>query len=342
MPRTSRVVLSIRAAREGCSSARKFSECAVWPRVEAGGKTKIMPTTTRLLLLGMITMAIVWTFAGSACAKDTPPAAAAGELRVMSFNIRNSGAKDGADAWPKRRETFFKTIEAYDPDLLGVQEVLADQHDQIAERLTGYTLAGVARDDGKRAGEWALVAFRTSRFEKVAEGNFWLSETPDVPSKSWDAACVRICSWVRLKDKAHGGRELIYADTHWDHVGKVARRKAAEIIKTKLPELSAGAPAILTGDFNSTEDDDWVQSLLHPEGAKQVLLTDSYREVHPERSKDERTFHGFKGGLAGSRIDFVLHSDAFKATAATIDRTKSAEGRYPSDHYAVTATMEWK
>jgi endonuclease/exonuclease/phosphatase family metal-dependent hydrolase len=300
-----------------------------------------MPTTTRLLLPAIIAMAIAWTFAGSARATDTP-ATATGELRVMSFNIRNSGAKDGVNAWPKRANLFFQVIESYDPDLLGVQEVLADQHDQIQERLKGYALAGVARDDGKREGEWALVAFRTSRFEKVAEGNFWLSETPDVPSKSWDAACVRICSWVRLKDKAHGGRELIYANTHWDHVGKVARRKAAEIIKTKLPELSAGAPAILTGDFNSTEDDDWVKSLLHPEKAGQVQLTDSYREVHPERTKDERTFHGFKGGLAGSRIDFVLHSDAFKAVAATIDRTKSAEGRYPSDHYAVTATLEWK
>jgi endonuclease/exonuclease/phosphatase family metal-dependent hydrolase len=137
-------------------------------------------------------------------------------------------------------------------------------------------------------------------------------------------------------------REFLFANTHWDHVGKIARRKAAEMIKQRLPALSAGAPVILTGDFNSTEDDDWVQSLLHASEPGQVQLFDSFREVHTKRSRDEGTFHGFKGNTDGARIDFILHSPEFVATASEIDRHKSAAGRFPSDHFAVTAVMNWK
>ena len=185
------------------------------------------------------------------------------------------------------------------------------------------------------------MAFRTGRFDRLAAGDFWLSETPDRPSLGWDAACIRICSWVRLRDK-QTGRDLLFANTHWDHVGVAARRNAAALIKQRLPALSAGAPVILTGDLNSTEDDDWVQSLLHPAAAGDVRLADSYREAHPKRSPDEASFHGFHGTVVGSRIDFVLHSPELAATAADIDRHASAEGRFPSDHYAVSAVLGWR
>ena len=260
-------------------------------------------------------------------------------LRVMSFNIRNSGAKDGKNGWPHRRATFFKVIRDFDPDLLGLQEVLADQHDAAVADLPGYTVSGVARDDGNRKGEWALVAFRTARFDLVGHGDFWLSDTPDKPSLGWDAACVRICSWVRLRDKVSGG-DLIFADTHWDHVGVVARRNAAALIKRKLPALSAGSPVVLVGDLNSTEEDDWLPALLHADHPGEAQLTDSFREVHPHRSPDEASFHGFHGGTSGERIDYVLHGPEFRATAADIVRTAGPDGRFPSDHYAVTAVLE--
>ena len=274
----------------------------------------------------------------SAAGPATRPAT---PLRVMSFNIRNSGMNDGRNGWSHRKALFFETVAAFGPDLLGVQEVLADQHDAVAAAMPGYTLAGVARDDGRRRGEWALVAFRTDRFDKIDAGDFWLSDTPDRPSLGWDAACIRICSWVRLRDRT-SGRELLFADTHWDHKGVAARRNAAALIKRRLPALSAGAPVILVGDLNSTEDDDWVQSLLHPTAAGEVQLTDSYREAHADRSPDEASFHGFKGGVKGSRIDFILHGPEFRATAAVIDRHAGPDGRFPSDHYAVTAVLDWR
>lgn len=298
----------------------------------------------------LLTLAAAFLAAAAPATRPAPTTAAAPPatapsptgLKVMSYNIRNSGERDLLNGWSFRRAGYFAVIRAFDPDLLGVQEVLADQHDDFEHLLPDYTLVGVARDDGKRGGEWALIAYRTARFDPVAVGNFWLSETPDAPgTKSWDAACVRICSWARLRDKTTG-RELLFANTHWDHVGKVARRKAAQIILHRLPALGHGAAVVLTGDFNSTEDDDWVQSLLHPTDPAEVQLTDSYREVRPVRSPDEATYMAFTGHTAGSRIDFTLHGPEFRATAADIDRTRLPTGRYPSDHFAVTAVLEWR
>jgi endonuclease/exonuclease/phosphatase family metal-dependent hydrolase len=268
-------------------------------------------------------------------------AGAAEPLRVMSFNVRNSNAKDGEDAWPKRTELFFGTIAAYAPDLIGFQEVLANQHDALTARLSDYAFAGVARDDGKRKGEWSCVAYRKSRFTAVADGNFWLSETPEViGSKSWDAALTRICSWVRLRETATG-KEFVLANTHFDHVGKIARQEASKVISQRVSVIAAGVPALLTGDLNINEDNPAYAVFVKPTTPGAIRWTDAFREVHPQRGPEELSFHAFKGGTKGSRIDFIFHTDHFVATEAAIDRT-AKDGRYPSDHYPVTTVVKWK
>jgi endonuclease/exonuclease/phosphatase family metal-dependent hydrolase len=263
-------------------------------------------------------------------------------LKVMSFNVRNSNAKDEENVWAKRTTLFFGTIERFGPDLIGFQEVLANQYDAIAERLTGYTFAGVARDDGKRKGEWAMIGFRKDRFRELAHGDFWLSEHPDeIGSKSWDAALTRICSWVRLRENATG-REFLFANTHFDHKGVVARQKSSRLLTGKLTELGGGGPVILTGDLNINEDNPAYAVLVRPEAGDTITWVDSYREVHPKREPNEASFHGFKGVIAGSRIDFIFHTAHFVATGATIEQSPAVEGRWASDHYAVTAVLKWK
>ena len=174
------------------------------------------------------------------------------KLRVMSFNIRNSGARDGERNWKNRQELFSAAVRAFNPDLLGTQEVLADQYDDLHRMFPDYTMAGVAREDGKRKGEWAAILYWTDRFEVLASGNFWLSETPDVVgSKGWDAALARICTWVRLRDRITG-RTFLQANVHFDHIGKVARVRSAELLVERLPRLAEDAPVILMGDFNDT------------------------------------------------------------------------------------------
>jgi endonuclease/exonuclease/phosphatase family metal-dependent hydrolase len=266
---------------------------------------------------------------------------AADPLRVMSFNVRYGTAKDGDDSWPRRTELFFSTIAAYGPDLIGFQEVVAIQHDALTEKLTDYAFTGVAREDGARKGEWALIGYRKSRFTAVASGNFWLSETPEViGSKSWDAALMRICSWVRLRETATG-KEFVFANTHFDHKGVVARQEASKLISKRLPLIAGNLPALLTGDLNINEDNPAYAVLVKPTTAGAIHWIDSFREVHPKRTDDEVSFHGFKGGTKGSRIDFIFHTDHFTATEAAIDRT-AKDGHYPSDHYPVTAVIKWK
>mgnify|MGYP002129749873 CR=1 FL=1 len=266
---------------------------------------------------------------------------AAEPLRVMSFNVRYANKADGDNAWSQRTELFFDTIHAFGPDLIGFQEVIAVQHDALTARLTDYAFVGVARDDGKRKGEWSPIAYRKSRFTAVDHGDFWLSETPEVPgSKSWDAAITRICSWVRLRETSTG-REFVFANTHFDHIGVVARQEASRLISERLPKIAANLPALLTGDLNIDEDNPAYAVLTRPTTPGAIRWIDAFRAVHPTRSPDELSFNGFRGGTVGSRIDFIFHTADFTATAAAIDRT-SRNGRYPSDHYPVTAVLNLK
>lgn len=294
------------------------------------------PVRLRCLILPVVALTLLGR-SGDARGATAP----APELRVMSFNIRNSNAQDGENAWPKRIDFFFDTVTQFGPDLIGFQEVLAVQHDEIVKRMTGYAFSGVARDDGERKGEWSLIGYRRERFASVAQGDFWLSEQPEVVgSKSWDAALTRLCSWVRLREVATG-REFVFANTHFDHKGVVARQEASRVISTRLPKIAAGLPAILSGDLNINEDNPAYGVLVRPDTPGAIAWIDAYRTVHPKRTPNESSFHAFKGGSTGSRIDFVFHTNHFTATAAEVVRT-AREGRFPSDHYPVTAVLKWK
>jgi endonuclease/exonuclease/phosphatase family metal-dependent hydrolase len=285
------------------------------------------------------------TFAATAAAtaaalEDQPavPTTAPAILRVMSFNVRYGTAPDGPDHWDKRKPLFFDTIRAYGPDLLGMQEVIAAQADQLQRDLPGYAFIGTGRDDGKRRGEYSPLMFRKDRFELIESGQYWLSETPDVvASKGWDAALPRIVTWAKLKDRL-SGRPLLWINTHWDHVGNKARVESAKLMRHRVEQKrEPGVPVVVTGDFNSDEDSAQYRTLVSDEGG--LKLTDAYREVHPQRQADEASFHAFKGKREGLRIDWVLHSPELVARGAAIDHA-SKDGRYPSDHFPVTAELE--
>jgi endonuclease/exonuclease/phosphatase family metal-dependent hydrolase len=291
--------------------------------------------------VALLTVSVALLLAARAAGNESPTVGPGAALRVMSFNIRNSASKDGINAWPRRRDLFFQQIESFGPALIGFQEVLADQYDDIVSRMKEHAFVGVARDDGKRRGEWALLGFRRDRFEKIASGDFWLSENPEaIGSKSWDAALTRICTWCRLRDRVTG-RDFLYANTHFDHKGIVAREQSARLLVAKLTELAQGKPVVLTGDLNVNEDTSAYAVITRPQGNAAAWLLDAYRVVHPQRLPDEASFHGFKGTRTGSRIDFVFHSATLKPLAATIEQVDANDGRYPSDHYAVTAVLEF-
>ena len=265
-------------------------------------------------------------------------------LTVMSFNIRYGTAADGDNAWPHRRDAVIECIRRVDPDLLGTQETLAFQRDELAAGLPGYGVVAAGRDDGREAGEMTAIYYRHARFEEVEAGHFWLSPTPEaVGSQGWDAALPRIASWVRLRDRQRPeGHHLLFLNTHFDHRGTVARRESARLIRRWLSEQAADCRLIVSGDFNAAEGSEPYAALFGdaPAGSSGLLtIVDTLRQITSEPGPNEGTFTGFDAGqMGGPRIDWIGCSPDWRVVAAGIDRTSDG-GRTPSDHAAVTARI---
>ena len=263
------------------------------------------------------------------------------DVRVMSFNIRFGTAADGDNHWEKRKQFLVDTIKAFDPDLLGTQETLAFQRDYLAENLQGYDVIGVGRDDGGENGEMMALFFKQSRFEKIEEGHFWLSQTPEQPgSISWDSALPRMVTWVKLRDRRQANaKPILFFNTHFDHRGAEARVESARLLRSRVVELGAGCRVVVTGDFNTGEESEPYKALFAKYGGARSPLRDAYRVAFPERATNEGTFSGFKAdATSGPRIDWIAVSRDWRVVRASIDRT-AREGRTPSDHFAVTAVL---
>jgi endonuclease/exonuclease/phosphatase family metal-dependent hydrolase len=273
-------------------------------------------------------------------------AASTQPIRVMSFNIRYGTANDGANHWDKRKEFLLQTIQQYAPDLLGTQETLAFQKDYLADALPNHEAIGVGREDGKLQGEMTALFYRKDRFNKISEGHFWLSETPEkAGSKSWDSSLPRMVSFVVLKDKSNPqSQPFLFLNTHFDHRGEIARAKSAELIVAKASEIFGNKPAILTGDFNTAEGSQPYLSLFGTGGqpGSQTGWFDTYRVIHPHSAKEEGTFSGFlANNRQGPRIDWIACTKHWTITGAAIDHTEK-NGQTPSDHFPVTTELEIK
>jgi endonuclease/exonuclease/phosphatase family metal-dependent hydrolase len=285
------------------------------------------------------------------CVSWLPAAGAAGneaDLNVMSFNIRYSYGKpqeeasenDWRDARHPRRERVVRVIRENPPDILGVQEARHLQIEDLRAALPDFDFYGIGRDDGKTEGEYSGIFYLRDRFKQLEARSFWLSATPEKPGTTFYTArdaVPRIASWVRLADN-QSGREIFVLNMHWDHISVPAREQSGRLVRTRLTELAEGLPAIVMGDLNAPEDSKAVTELVGTKGAAGRRLLDSFRAMHPKRTPEESTFSAWNGRTEGSRIDFILHTDELRPTAASIVRT-SYDGFWPSDHYPVTATL---
>lgn len=261
-------------------------------------------------------------------------------FKVMSFNILwgNSAAPPMAE-WPNRHDFVLSTIQAFDPDILGVQESLLKQSKFLRDKMKGFIFFGAGRDNGKLGGEMCAVFYRGSRFRRVGGGHFWLSDEPDTPGdRGWDAAFPRMVTWLRLRDRTDG-RTFVFANTHFDHRGKKARLNSAILMREEMKKIAEGDPVVILGDFNCDEESEPYAELLGKKEGEMPWLVDAYRAVHPKKSEQEASYHGFQGTTEGSRIDWVLHTPDLQALTAEIDRTHDGL-KYPSDHYPVTATLK--
>jgi endonuclease/exonuclease/phosphatase family metal-dependent hydrolase len=257
-------------------------------------------------------------------------------IKVMSFNIRYGLADDGANHWQKRKPLAMARINAFGPDLLGLQECRDDdQAEFIRTSLPEYHFFGVHRGgSGETALEMAPLLVRKSAFTLLDSGYFWLSDTPAIPgSISWASAFPRTVCWARLSCRSTGG-ELFYVNTHFDYQ-PAAIEGGAQCLRHWLDQHLPQSPTILTGDFNTERESD-AYRFLTAEG----VLVDTYRHIHPQEA-DPVTFHGFGQAITTEAIDWILASDHFRIVDAAIDRTHNGQ-LFPSDHYPITAILTWK
>lgn len=254
-------------------------------------------------------------------------------IHVMSYNIRYNNVNDKENAWPNRKDNVKALLEFHDVEILGVQEALNGQINELLIN-SNFEVEGVGRDDGDKKGEYSAIFYDKSRFVKRDGGTFWLSTTPNVPSKGWDAALNRICTWLKLYDKLTR-KEFMVFNTHYDHVGVNARIQSALLIKSKIIEMAANLPVILTGDLNVTPETEAISTI-------KSFLIDS-RAVSKEPAYGPiGTFNGFKfDSEIKDRIDYVFVNDKF-IVEKYANLSDSKDKRYYSDHLPVFVKLNFK
>ncbi len=259
-----------------------------------------------------------------------------GEIRVMSYNIRYDNPDDGVNAWSQRRLAVVERIAAFQPDVIGLQEVLHHQLEELSGDLPDYQWVGVGRDDGRAGGEFVPILYDKRQFRLERAGHYWLSEQPGKPgSIGWDAALPRLITWARLVYKRNPLVKITVLNTHFDHVGETARLKSAEEVRLYAESLG-GQRVIVLGDFNATPDSR-VHEILTEDRGNLAELRDTWFWKHGKRSRG--TFNGFEARLDGPRIDWILCNRRFEVEAADVDQTLH-DGRPPSDHFPVTAILK--
>ena len=258
------------------------------------------------------------------------------QMNVITFNIRYNTPNDGVNAWPNRIEMVTGLLKFYEADLFGLQEALHGQILDVEKNMPGFEWFGVGRDDGEKGGEFSPIFFNKSKFILIENGTFWLSETPEKPSKGWDAALNRVVTWGKFKSKITG-KIFYYYNTHFDHRGDEARKKSAELITAKIREMAGklGYPVILTGDFNLTPEAQGIANIKkYLRDSRDITIAPPYGPVG--------TFNSFDWNAPmKDRIDYVFVNDVVEVLKYGV-LTDSKDMRWPSDHLPVFVRAQLK
>lgn len=249
--------------------------------------------------------------------------------KAMTYNIRYDDPNGGDIAWSNRKAFLSNQIQFYEPDIFGIQEGLYHQVTYLDSVLVDYNYIGVGRDDGKTKGEFSAIFFNKEKFNILNEGTFWLSETPSKISVGWDAYIERICTYGWFEDKFTKQQFLVF-NTHFDHIGTLARVNSVALILKKIAELNtANLPVIVMGDFNLKPEEKPVQLLLE-------TLNDSKQVSELKPFGPIGTFNGFKFNTPVlDRIDYIFTSKENIKVLKYAVLSDSENCKYPSDHLPV-------
>jgi len=267
-------------------------------------------------------------------------------VRVMSFNIRYGNARDGKNSWRYRSGQVSSVLREQNADIIGLQEALRFQLNEIGSFMDDYAEIGAGRDDGDTLGEYSPILYKKSRFTALESGTLWFSDTPLVPgSKHWGNKYPRIFTFVKLTDKITGKKILVY-NLHLDHANLYSRWRSVSLLQNHIGKnRCAKTSLIMLGDFNSGENSAIIKYMTGKTNflnSKESLyknpmpLKDSFRSINPRGF--DGTFHMFWGKKFGPRLDYIFVSDNAHIKEASIIRS-NVNGRYPSDHFPVTAEI---
>jgi endonuclease/exonuclease/phosphatase family metal-dependent hydrolase len=260
-------------------------------------------------------------------------AANAQMAKVVTYNIRYNTKSDSINSWPNRKSHVIDLLRFHEADIIGMQEALYDQVSDISLKMPGFDQVGVGRDDGNAQGEYSPIYYDSRKYQLKDQGWFWLSETPDIPSRGWDAACNRICTYVLLED--YDKRHSVWVfNTHLDHIGKESRMNSVQLIMQKIDFLNKkDYPVILMGNFNMTPEAKPIERI-------ETVFFDSKKVSQQASYGPEGTFNGFDiNNDLKRRIDYIFVKGKIDVKKYGV-LTDSYDHRYPSDHLPVLVEVE--
>lgn len=255
------------------------------------------------------------------------------DLKVMTYNIKYDNINDTVNNWNDRKESMVKLIRHYEPIIFGMQEALHHQVAYIDSALSNYSYVGVGRDDGEEKGEFSPIYYDHTKLQILKSNTFWLSPTPSKVSVGWDAAMERICTYALFEDKSNHAKFYVF-NTHFDHIGNLARQNSAQLILEKIKEINDKQyPVVLMGDLN-----------LGPEEAP-ILYIKS--KMDDGKDITQQIFYGPKGTFNGfdprmkldRRIDYIFVK-GFKVQSYIHIDDRMENNKHISDHLPVLANLE--
>jgi len=256
------------------------------------------------------------------------------DLKIMSYNIKLDYPKEGKNSWTNRKPFMVNQIKFYEPDVLSVQEAMPNQMKDLDSLLTDYSFVGVGRDDGKDEGEYSAIFYKKSGLEVVKSSTFWLSQTPDKVGMGWDAVCNRVCTYALFQHKKTKETFWVF-NTHFDHVGEVAREKSAALILERISTLNTkNYPVLLMGDFNLEPDSKPIQII--------TSTLDDSKNIAKLVFGPEGTFNGFHfDKTVKRRIDYIFVTKSSILVKKYAVLSDNWDLKYPSDHLPVFITFQF-
>ena len=258
-----------------------------------------------------------------------------GQIKAMTFNIRMDTESDGVNQWKNRIKSCGDLIQYHQADIIGMQEAFFHQITDIQKELPKHLWFGKGRDDGNEAGEFSPIFYHKEKFKLLKQKTFWLSDSCEKVGFGWDAACRRVVTWGQFQERKSGKKFFVF-NTHFDHLGKVARRESAKLVLAKIKEIAQNSPVILLGDFNASPDDEPIQILVAKQEPER--LTNSQNISQKGHYGPKNSFNGFKAEKENSQIDYIFVKNGVKCLQHST-HSETWNNRYPSDHFPVSASL---